>query len=272
MTAPTLRLNDGHAIPQLGLGTAGFDDAQAAAVVAEALAVGYRHVDTAYKYFNERGVGAGLRASGVPRSDVFVTTKIDGTFAGPRAREGIEGCLERLGLDYVDMLLIHWPLPGLGLHARTWRSMIGFQTEGLVRSIGVSNYKPAHLDGLIAESGVVPAVNQIQLNPQVTRADHRAYDAAHGIVTVSWSPLGRGLFDHEAVTHVARKHGVTPAQVIVRWHVQQGLVAIPKTSRRERLRTNLDVFGFALDTTDLAALSQLDEGPGAGVDSDTGGH
>ncbi len=272
MTAPTLRLNDGHAIPQVGLGTYPMDDAEATAVIADALQAGYRHVDTAYKYVNEKGVGAGVRASGIARHEVFVTTKIDGDFMGVRARAGVEGCLERLGLSYVDLLLIHWPLPAQGLHLDTWEAMIGFQREGLVRSIGVSNYKPAHLDRLIAASGVVPAVNQIQLSPQVTRADHRAYDAAHGIVTVSWSPLGRGLLGDATVGQIAVKHAVTPAQVIVRWHVQQGLVAIPKSSSRERLRANLDVFGFALDPADLAALGQLDQGPGAGVDSDAIGH
>ena len=272
MTAPLLRLNDGHSIPHVGLGTYPMDDAEATVVVADALQAGYRHVDTAYKYFNEKGVGAGVRASDIPRGEVFVTTKIDGTFAGPRAREGVEGCLERLGLDYIDLLLIHWPLPAQGVHAATWQAMVGFQREGLVRSIGVSNYKPAQLDRLIAESHVVPAVNQIQLSPQVVRADHRAYDAAHGIVTTSWSPLGKGLLHDPTVESVALKHAVTPAQVIVRWHVQQGLVAIPKSSSRERLRANLDVFGFVLDAGDLAMLARLDQGPSAGVDSDQIGH
>ncbi|HOB03886.1 MAG TPA: aldo/keto reductase [Propionibacteriaceae bacterium] len=272
MTAPTLRLNDGHTIPQIGLGTYPMDDAEATAVIADALQAGYRHVDTAYKYGNEKGVGAGVRGSGVPRAEVFITTKIDGDYLGPKAREGVEGCLERLGVSYIDLLLIHWPLPARGLHLDTWQAMIGFVSEGLVRSIGVSNYKPAHLDRLIAESGVTPAVNQIELSPRITRADHRAYDAAHGIVTTSWSPLGKGVLDDDRVAHVAAKHAVTPAQVIVRWHVQQGLVVIPKSSSRERLRANLDVFRFVLDPADLALLAQLDEGPGAGVDSDQTGH
>ncbi len=272
MIAPTLRLNDGHSIPQVGIGTYPMDDAEATAVVADAIQAGYRHIDTAYRYFNERGVGGGVRASGVDRAELFVTTKIDGDFAGPKARAGLEGCLERLGFAYVDLLLIHWPLPAQNVHLDTWEAMIGFQREGLVRSIGVSNFKPAHLDRLIAAYGVVPAVNQIQLSPQVVRVDHRVYDAARGIVTTSWSPLGKGLLDDPRIGHIAAKHAVTPAQVIVRWHVQQGLVVIPKSSSRERLRANLDVFRFVLDPTDLATLAQFDEGPESGVDSDSMGH
>ncbi|HEY8281117.1 MAG TPA: aldo/keto reductase [Leifsonia sp.] len=275
MTTPSIPLNSGTGIPQLGLGTWPLDDAEVERTIVEAAAIGYRHIDTAVKYGNEVGVGRGVAASGLPRDEVFVTTKLDGTYQGDdRALAGLEGSLERLGLDYVDLLLIHWPLPARDQYVSTWETFIRLRDEGRAKAIGVSNFKPAHIDRLIAETGVVPAVNQIQLSPAIQRREQRAYDAEHGIVTESWSPLGAGgeLLNAAAVEEVSAKHDKTPGQVVLRWHLQNGLVVIPKSSNRERLAQNFDVFDFELDADDLAALDTLDEGPDAGVDSDRSGH
>lgn len=274
--APLIDLNDGNRIPQLGLGTWPLDDEEAAAAVAQAVEAGYRHIDTAVKYGNERGVGNGIRASGVDRSELFITTKLDGEFQGhDRAVAGLEGSLARLGLDYVDLLLIHWPLPGRDQYISTWQTFERLQAEGKVRSIGVSNFKPAHLERLMAETDVVPAVNQIQLSPAITRSAEREFHDRHGIITESYSPLGgsgAGLLGAPILSQLAEKHGKTPGQLVLRWHIQNGLVTIPKTASPERMAENLDVFDFSLDPPDLAELSILDEGPGAGNDSDQTGH
>lgn len=274
--APLIELNDGNRIPQLGLGTWPLDDEQVAAAVVQAVEAGYRHIDTAVKYGNERGVGNGIRASGVDRSELFITTKLDGEFQGhDRAVAGLEGSLKRLGLDYVDLLLIHWPLPGRDQYVSTWQTFERQQAEGKVRSIGVSNFKPAHLERLMAETDVVPAVNQIQLSPAITRTAEREFHARHGIVTESYSPLGGSgadLLSAPVLSQLAEKHGKTPGQLVLRWHIQNGLVTIPKTASPERMAENLDVFDFALDPQDLAELSVLDEGPGAGNDSEKTGH
>jgi len=268
-------MNDGRRIPQIGLGTWPLDDAAAAEVVAAAIAAGYRHIDTAFRYGNERGVGQGIRASGVPREELFVTTKLDGEFqGGDRAIAGLDGSLERLGLDYVDLLLIHWPLPQRGEYISTWKTFERLVDAGKARSIGVSNFKPAHLDRLLAEARIPPAANQIQLNPRITRPEHRDYDSAHGIVTVSWGPLGPGtdLLDDPTVQRLAAKYGKTPAQIVLRWHTALGLVAIPKSANPQRLAQNIDIFDFALADEDVAALSALDDGTTPRADSDTGGH
>jgi 2,5-diketo-D-gluconate reductase A len=274
--APLTKLNDGHSIPQLGLGTWPLDDDQAATAVVQALEAGYRHIDTAVKYGNERGVGNGVRASGVDRSELFITTKLDGQYQGnDRAVEGLNGALERLGLDYVDLLLIHWPLPQRDEYVSTWKTFERLQAEGKVRSIGVSNFKQAHLERLMAETGVVPAVNQIQLSPAITRGAEREFHDRHGIVTQSYSPLGGDgapLLDAPVLTQLAEKHGKTPGQLVLRWHIQNGIVAVPKTANPERMRENLDIFDFALDPQDLAELAILDEGPNAGNNSDVTGH
>jgi 2,5-diketo-D-gluconate reductase A len=274
--APLIPLNDGNSIPQMGLGTWPLDDDQVAAAVVQAVEAGYRHIDTAVKYGNERGVGNGIRASGLDRSELFITTKLDGEFQGhDRAVAGLEGSLKRLGLDYVDLLLIHWPLPGRDQYVSTWQTFERLQAEGKARSIGVSNFKPPHLERLMAETNVVPAVNQVQLSPAITRTAEREFHARHGIATESYSPLGgsgAGLLGAPILAQLAEKHGKTPGQLVLRWHIQNGLVTIPKTSSAERMRENLDVFDFALDPQDLAELSVLDEGPGAGNDSDTTGH
>ncbi|WP_457947823.1 aldo/keto reductase [Pseudarthrobacter sp. alpha12b] len=274
--APLIELNDGNRIPQLGLGTWPLDDEQAATAVVQAVEAGYRHIDTAVKYGNERGVGNGIRASGVDRSELFITTKLDGEFQGhDRAVAGLDGSLKRLGLDYVDLLLIHWPLPGRDQYVSTWQTFERLQAAGKVRSVGVSNFKPAHLERLMAETNVVPAVNQIQLSPAITRSAEREFHAGHGIVTESYSPLGgsgAGLLGAPILSQLAEKHGKTPGQLVLRWHIQNGLVTIPKTASPDRMEENLDVFDFALDPQDLAELSILDEGPGAGNDSDKTGH
>ncbi|MEV7664045.1 aldo/keto reductase [Paenarthrobacter sp. NPDC089316] len=273
--APVIELNDGNTIPQLGLGTWPLNDAQVADAVVEAVSCGYRHIDTAVKYGNEKGVGQGIAACGVDRAELFITTKLDGAFQGSgKAVDGLNGSLERLGLEYVDLLLIHWPLPRRGEFVSTWKTFEELQVSGKVRSIGVSNFKPAHLDQLFRETQVVPAVNQIQVSPSIPRPAARAYNERHGIVTESYSPLGASsdLLNAPVLASVGEKYGKTPGQVVLRWHVQQGLVAIPKTANPQRMRENLDVFDFELDQDDLSKLQTLDAGPDAGVDSDVQGH
>jgi 2,5-diketo-D-gluconate reductase A len=275
MTVPTVRLNDGQHMPQIGLGTWPMKDDDAPAVIADAIAAGYRHIDTAHRYGNHRGVGAGIRQSGVARSELYVTTKMDFEFQGDdKAIAGLDLCLQQLGLEYVDMLLIHWPMPMRSQYVSTWRTYERLQQSGKVRSIGVSNFKPAHLDALLAQTSVVPACNQIQLSPRIGRADHVAYNQAHGIATVSWSPLGQGndLLQDPVITQIAARHGKTPAQVVLRWNIERGLVAIPKSSNPQRLRENLDVFGFSLSAAEVAALTALDDGSAKRVDSDVDGH
>ena len=274
--SPLITLNDGYSIPQLGLGTWPLDDDQVAAAVVSAVEAGYRHIDTAVKYGNEEGVGNGIRASGADRSEMFVTTKLDGQFQGhDRAVAGLEGSLKRMRLDYVDLLLIHWPLPSRDEFISTWKTFERLQAEGKVRSIGVSNFKPAHLERLLAETDVVPAVNQIQLSPAITRVAEREFNARHGIVTESYSPLGgsgASLLGAPLLSQLGEKYDKTPGQLVLRWHIQNGLVVIPKSGDPERMRENLDVFDFALDPQDLAELAILDEGSGAGNDSDLTGH
>jgi 2,5-diketo-D-gluconate reductase A len=274
--SPLITLNDGHTIPQLGLGTWPLDDDEVAAAVAHALEAGYRHIDTAVKYGNEEGVGNGIRASGIDRGELFVTTKLDGQFQGEdRAVAGLEGSLTRMGLDYVDLLLIHWPLPARDEFVSTWKTFERLQAEGKVRSIGVSNFKPAHLERLLAESDVVPAVNQIQLSPAVTRAADREFNTKHGIVTESYSPLGgsgASLLRAPILAQLGEKYGKTPAQMVLRWHIEQGLVVIPKSGNPERMKENMEIFDFTLQPQDLAEFAALDGGPGGANDSDRTGH
>lgn len=273
---PSVEMNDGNSIPQLGVGTWPLDDTAVAEVVVQALELGYRHVDTAAKYGNEAGVGEGIRRSGLDRADLFVTTKLDGPYQGEgRAIAGLESSLQRLGLEYVDLLLMHWPAPWLGLYVDTWKTFEKLKADGLARSIGVSNFKVSHLQRLAAETDTVPAVNQIQLDPRITRLEQRAYDTAHGIVTQSWSPLGgegASALRSPVIASIAQRHDKTAGQVVLRWHVQNGLVVIPKTANTPRLAENLNVFDFELDADDLAQIATLDEGPDAGNDSDVTGH
>jgi 2,5-diketo-D-gluconate reductase A len=263
MTAvPTVPLNNGVAIPQLGLGTARLPDEETRRIVGEALEVGYRFVDTAASYDNERGVGQGIADSGLPREEVFVSTKLRGRDQGyDSAKEALRASLDRLGLDSVDLYLIHWPLPRLDRYAESWRAMEELLAEGLTRAIGVSNFLPEHLDRLAAESSTVPAVNQIECHPREPQLEQRADDARRGIVTESWSPLANGeLLAQPVLAEIGARHGRTPAQVVLRWHVQQGLVTFPKASSRGRLVENLDVYGFELTDQDLAGIATLADG------------
>jgi 2,5-diketo-D-gluconate reductase A len=274
-TAPLIPLNDGNVIPQIGLGTWPLNDEEAARAVVQALEIGYRHIDTAVKYGNEAGVGEGIRSSGLDRSEVFVTTKLDGTYQGQdRAIEGLEGSLKRMGLDYVDLLLIHWPLPQRDEFVSTWRTFERLQAEGKVRSIGVSNFKPSHLERLLEETSVVPAVNQIEVSPLVTRIDSRAFHDHYGIVSVAYSPLGAGndLLNAPVLGRIAEKHGKTPGQIVLRWHLQEELLPIPKSSDPGRMQENISIFDFQLDSGDMQAIATLDGGQDAGVDSDIQGH
>lgn len=275
MTIPSLPLNNGTSIPQIGLGTASLDDDTVARVLVTAVEAGYRHIDTAFRYGNQRGVGQGIRDCGLAREELYVTTKLDGEFQGnDRALAGIDECLRQLGLDYVDLLLIHWPLPARKEYLSTWKSFEQIAKAGKARSIGVSNFKPAHLDTLLAEAAIRPVANQIQLDPRITRTDHVEYDRAHDIVTVAWSPLGQGkdLLKEPILNTIAAAHGKSPAQIVLRWNVELGLVTIPRSSNPQRLAENLNVFDFSLTGDEVAAISALDTGAEPRVDSDTMGH
>ncbi|MFD1859932.1 aldo/keto reductase [Aeromicrobium camelliae] len=268
-TSPLLELNDGHRMPQLGFGTYGIDDPD---TFVAAIDAGYRLLDTAKRYENESQVGQCVAASSVPREELFVTTKVPGDDQGYESTlASLESSLERLGLDYVDLYLIHWPLPRVDRYVDTWRAMIDLRERGLTRSIGVSNFLPEHVDRLIEETGVVPAVNQIELHPYFPQAEQRAADADRGIVTQSWSPLGRksDLLDHPTIRTVAQKHEVDPGRVILRWHVQLGVAPIPKSATPERFRGNLDVFSFELDEDDMNRMADLDNGGRIGGDPRT---
>ncbi|MGW4598073.1 aldo/keto reductase [Streptomyces sp. NPDC004457] len=258
-SVPLYTLNDGTTVPAVGLGTWPLDDAQAERAVRTALEAGYRLVDTATNYRNETGVGRGVAGSGVPREEVVVTTKLPGRHHGyEETLASFEESRRRLGLEYVDLYLIHWPNPRVDKYVEAWRAMIRLREDGLVRSIGVSNFTPEHITRLEKETGVLPSVNQIELHPLFPQEELRAFHAEKGIATESWSPLGRGsdLLDDPAVAGVARAHGVTPAQVLLRWHVQLGALPVPKSADPARQRANLDVFGFELDEDQMAAVAR----------------
>lgn len=262
---PSLPLNDKHSIPQIGLGMWQVADTQAADVISTALDAGYRSIDTAAIYQNETGTGAALRATAAkyPREKLYITTKLWNNEHGfDRALKAMDASLKRLGLAYVDLYLIHWPLPTRNQFLDTWRALVRLRDDGKAKSIGVSNFNVDHLRRIIGETGVTPAVNQIELHPHFQQAELRAFHAAHGIVTESWSPLGQGtLFQDATLRRIAGKHGRTVAQIILRWHIQLGLVAIPKSVTPARVRENLSVFDFALDADDMAAIATLDRTP-----------
>ena len=275
MSVPIIPLNNGKTIPQLGFGTSPLNDKEVVPAVVAALEAGYRHIDTAYRYNNERGVGQGIRDSGIDRESLFVTTKLDGPFQGDdRAIGGLDESLRRLGLDYVDLLLIHWPLPQRDEYVSTWKTFEKLLAAGKARSIGLSNFKPAHIDRLLAESTIRPTVNQIQLNPRITRPEQRAYNIEQGIVTEAWSPLGAGsaLLENPTLATIAAKYGKTPGQVVLRWHVELGTVAIPRSANPGRIAQNIDIFDFGLTSDEIAAISALDTGKEPRVDSDKTGH
>lgn len=272
--APTLTLANGVEMPQLGLGTWPMNDAEAAAAVAQAIRIGYRLIDTAENYENERGVGEGVRNSGVAREQIFVTTKFNRKWHSvDGARQACEASLERLGLDYIDLLLVHWPNPDQDRYVEAYQGLVRLLDAGVVRAIGTSNFKPAHLQRLF-DLGLVPAVNQIQLDPYHRRDELVALHKEKGIVTESWRPLGCGnaMLSDPAVTAIAEAHGRTPAQVLLRWQVQQGFVTCPKSADPARQAQNLDIFDFALSAEQMAALDGLDRPDPEMLDADSFGH
>ncbi|MBM3604744.1 MAG: aldo/keto reductase [Alphaproteobacteria bacterium] len=270
MTQPMMTLNDGHRMPQLGTGIWQIDDAKTPEVVAEALRIGYRLIDGAAAYKNERGMGEGIRAAGIPRDEIFVTTKLWNDAQGhDAALRAFDASLERCGLEYLDLYLIHWPLPRLDAYVDTWKALIRLRDEGRVRSIGVANFHEPHLKRLIDETGVTPALNQIELHPSLPQVRMREVNRQMGIVTQSWTPLGRGdSFNAPEVVAVAERLARTPAQVILRWHIQHGLSVIPKSENPDRLAQNFDVLDFELSEQDMAALDGLDRGHRTGPDPD----
>jgi diketogulonate reductase-like aldo/keto reductase len=265
MAVPTYTLNDGTTIPAIGLGTYRLDGADGIDAVCTALQAGYRLLDTAVNYGNEEEVGEAVRRAGVPREEIRVTSKIPGRHhAYDAAIRSTKESLGRLGLDHLDLHLIHWPNPSDDLYPETWRALVDLQKEGLVTTIGVSNFTAAHLRRIIDDTGVVPAVNQIELHPWFPQPELRAVHEELGIRTESWSPLGkrRAPFDEEPVRAAAAAHGVSPAQVVLRWQVQLGAVPIPKSAQPDRQRENLDVFGFTLTEDEVAAISALGRADG----------
>ncbi|MFJ4699848.1 MULTISPECIES: aldo/keto reductase [unclassified Streptomyces] len=260
--APLRGLSDGHRLPALGLGTYPLDDAGAESAVRTAAASGYRLFDTAVNYRNETGTGRGIAACGLPREELYVTTKLPGRDHGyEETLKSFDASRQRLGVEYVDLYLIHWPLPRVGKYVDAWRAMIKLRDEGLVRSLGVSNFTPEHVRRLEAETGVLPTVNQIEMHPLLPQDELRAFHREKAIVTQSWSPLGRGseLLDDPAIGEVAARHGVTPAQVVLRWHLQLGALPVPKSADPGRQRANLDVFGFELSDDELRRIGERPE-------------
>jgi 2,5-diketo-D-gluconate reductase A len=263
MPVPTIQLNDGNEIPQLGFGVFQIDPDETAEAVETALEVGYRHIDTAEMYENEAGVGEGIRASALDRSEVFVTSKLNNNAHRPDdARRAFDGTLAALGFDYVDLFLIHWPLPTLydGDYVSTWKVLEEFKEDGRARSIGVSNFQPEHLDRLAAETDTVPAVNQIELHPYFQNRDAEAYGREHGIATEGWAPIAQGqVLDDPVIGEIAEKLGRTPAQVVLRWHIEHGRIVFPKSVTPERIRENFELFDFELEPGDVEAIDALDQ-------------
>jgi len=261
---PTIELNDGHLIPQLGFGVFQIEPGETAAAVKTALDIGYRHIDTAEMYQNEQGVGQGIRDAGVDRGEVFITSKLNNGFHEPDdARRAFDKTLETLGFDYVDLFLIHWPLPTLydGDYVSTWRTLEEFKSDGRARSIGVSNFQVTHLERLAEETDTVPAVNQIEVHPYFGNEDVRGFDGRHGIATEAWSPIAQGkVLDDPAITRIAEAVGRTPAQVVLRWHLQRGDIVFPKSVTPQRVKENYELFDFELSSVDVNAINELDKG------------
>ncbi len=266
---PNILLNNGQLMPQLGLGVYKVNQDIAVQLVRTAIDTGYRRIDTAALYDNEAEVGAAVRQSGLAREELFVTTKIWNDRQGyTNALEAIDESLSRLNIDYLDMLLIHWPCPQKNLFVETWDAFQKAQESGKIRGIGVSNFKPAHLDKLIATSNVVPAINQVELHPWLQQAEVRAHDDKLGIKTEAWSPLARGRFESAGLNDIAAKHGKTLTQVVIRWHIEIGNLVIPKSSNPDRIAENIDVFDFNLDADDMRVIAALDGGGRVGPDPD----
>ena len=263
-TVPIITLNDGNTIPQLGFGVFQIEPENTAEAVGRALEVGYRHIDTAEMYGNEKEVGEAIRASGLDRGDVFITSKLNNGFHEPQdAREAFDRTLSDLGFDYVDLFLIHWPLPTLynGDFVSTWKTLEEFHRDGRARSIGVSNFQIEHLETLVAETDTVPAVNQIEAHPYFINDAVREYGREHGIVTEAWSPIAQGgVLEDETITQIAEKVGKTPAQVVLRWHVQRGDIIFPKSVTPSRIRENFELFDFEIESGDMDEITALDRG------------
>ena len=264
MTVPTITLNDQTKIPQLGFGVFQVPPDQTAKTVLNAFEVGYRHIDTAQMYENEAGVGEAIAASGIPRDDLYITTKLNNGFHRPDdARRSLDESLSRLGLDQVDLFLIHWPLPTRydGDFVTTWRTMAEFVEDGRARSVGVSNFEPAHLERIVSETGVVPVLNQVEVHPFFGNEDVRAACAKHDIAVEAWAPIARGKVAEDAtITGIADRLGRTPAQAALRWHVQRGDIVFPKTVTPERMQENFDIFDFELSDDDMSTITKLDRG------------
>lgn len=269
---PNITLNDGNTIPQLGFGTFQIEPEDTVEAVSKALEIGYRHIDTAQMYGNEAEVGEAIRNSGIDRGEIFVTSKLNNSNHEPDdARESLDKTLSDLGLDYVDLFLIHWPLPTQynGDFVSTWQTMEEFKNDGRSRSIGVSNFQPDHLDKLAEETDTVPAINQIEVHPYFTNDDVRAYGQEHDIATEAWSPIAQGeVLDDSTLNEIAEKVGKTVAQVVLRWHIQRGDIVFPKSVTPERIRENFELFDFELDSDDMDAITALDKGE----DGRTGPH
>ena len=263
-TVPSITLNDGNTIPQRGFGVFQIPPEETAAAVRSALDIGYRHIDTAEMYGNEAGVAAGIAESGVDRAEVFITSKLNnGSHRPDAARGAFDSTLKALRSDYVDLFLIHWPLPTLydGDFVSTWKVLEHFAKDGRAHSIGVSNFQPAHLDRLAKESNTTPAVNQIEVHPYFGNGAVRAYGIEHGIATEAWSPIAQGkVLGDEVITRIAAAHGKTPAQVVLRWHIQRGDIVFPKSVSPERVKSNFEIFDFSLDGDEMTAITGLDRG------------
>jgi 2,5-diketo-D-gluconate reductase A len=274
--APNLQLRNGAEIPVLGLGTSPLQGAQSAAQVQTALEAGYRLIDTAENYRNEDAVGQAVRNSGIDRSEVFITTKFNRRWHSvDGVRQAYEASLKRLGVDYIDLMLVHWPNPDQDRYVDALRGLEAVLKDTGLRAIGTSNFKPAHLQRVLDETGITPDVNQIQLSPYSTRSASREYHAAHGIVTESWSPLGASsdeLRNNPVITGIAKEHGKSPTQVVLRWHIQLGLVTIPRSSNPGRIAENIDIFDFELNEQEMSTISGLDRGESVVTDSDVFGH
>ena len=269
---PNITLNDGNTIPQLGFGTFQIEPEDTVEAVSKALEIGYRHVDTAQMYGNEKEVGEAIRNSGIDRGEIFVTSKLNNSNHEPDdARESFDKTLSDLGLDYVDLFLIHWPLPTQynGDFVSTWQTMEEFKNDGRSKSIGVSNFQPDHLEKLASETDTVPAINQIEVHPYFTNDDVRAYGQEHEIATEAWSPIAQGeVLDDSTLNEIAEKVGKTVAQVVLRWHIQRGDIVFPKSVTPERIQENFELFDFELDSDDMDAITALDKGE----DGRTGPH
>ncbi len=269
---PDITLNDGNTIPQLGFGVYQIQPEDTAQAVGEALGIGYRHIDTAQMYGNEREVGEAIRASGLDRGEIFVTSKLNNSFHEPEdARKAFDTTLSDLGFDYVDLFLIHWPLPTVydGDYVSTWKTLEEFKGDGRARSIGVSNFQVEHLERLAAETGTVPAVNQIEVHPYLTNEAVRAYGREHGIATEAWSPIAQGgVLEDPTIAEISGKTGKTPAQVVLRWHIERDDIVFPKSVTPSRIRENFELFDFELDPADVEAIAALDRGE----DGRTGPH